>query len=145
MSSCRWVTTPSWLSGSLRHFLYSSSVYSCHFLLSSAFVRSLLFLSFIVHILVWNVSLISLIFLKKSLVFPFCCFPLSIVHLRRPSYVSLLFSGPLYSVGYIFAFLPCFSLVFFLQPLVRPPQATPLSSCFSFPLGWFWSPPPVQC
>ena len=41
------VITPSWLSGSLI-FLYSSSVYSCHlFLISSASVRSLLFLSFI--------------------------------------------------------------------------------------------------
>ena len=35
MSSCRWVTTPSWLSWSLRHLLYSS-VYNCHlFLISS--------------------------------------------------------------------------------------------------------------
>ena len=31
MSTSRWVSTPSWLSGSLRPFLYSSSVYSCHF------------------------------------------------------------------------------------------------------------------
>ena len=38
MSSCRWEITPSWLSESLRSFLYSSSVYSCHlFLMSSAF------------------------------------------------------------------------------------------------------------
>ena len=36
MSGSRWVITPSWLSGSLRSFLYSSSVYSCHlFLISS--------------------------------------------------------------------------------------------------------------
>ena len=33
MSGSRWVITPSWLSGSWRSFLYSSSVYSCHFLL----------------------------------------------------------------------------------------------------------------
>ena len=34
-----------------RPFLYSYSMYSCHvFLISSAFVRSLLFLSFIVSI-----------------------------------------------------------------------------------------------
>ena len=32
MSGCRWVITPSWLSGSWRSFLYSSSVYSCHLL-----------------------------------------------------------------------------------------------------------------
>ena len=37
MSSSRWVITPSWLSGSWRSFLYSSSVYSCHlFLISSS-------------------------------------------------------------------------------------------------------------
>ena len=48
MSGSRWVITPSWLFGSLRSFLYSSSVYSCHlFLLSSASVRSLTFLSFL--------------------------------------------------------------------------------------------------
>ena len=48
MSGTRWVTIPSRLSGSLRPFLYSSSMYSCHlFLISSASVRSLPFLSFI--------------------------------------------------------------------------------------------------
>ena len=37
MSDSRWLITPSWLSGSLRSFLYSSSVYPCHlFLISSA-------------------------------------------------------------------------------------------------------------
>ena len=37
MSGSRWMITPSWLSGSWRSFLYSSSVYSCHlFLISSA-------------------------------------------------------------------------------------------------------------
>ena len=30
MSDSRWVITPSWLSGSWRSFLNSSSVYSCH-------------------------------------------------------------------------------------------------------------------
>ena len=33
MSGYRWVATPSWLSGSWRSFLYSSSVYSCHLFL----------------------------------------------------------------------------------------------------------------
>ena len=37
MSGSRWVTTPSWLSGALRSFFNTSSVYSCHlFLISSA-------------------------------------------------------------------------------------------------------------
>ena len=34
MSASRWVTTSLWLSGSLRAFLSSYSVYSCHFFLS---------------------------------------------------------------------------------------------------------------
>ena len=33
MSVSRWVITPSWLAGSWRSFLYSSSVYSCHLFL----------------------------------------------------------------------------------------------------------------
>ena len=61
--------TPLWLSGSWRSFLYSSSVYSCHlFLISSASVRFIPFLSFIKPIFVWNVPLVSLIFLRRSLV-----------------------------------------------------------------------------
>ena len=49
MSGSRWVISPLWMSGSWRSLWYSSSVYSCHlFLISSASVRSLLFLSFIV-------------------------------------------------------------------------------------------------
>ena len=35
-----------------------------------------------------------------------------IVHLKRPSYRSLLFSGTLYAVGCIFSFVPYFSLLF---------------------------------
>ena len=52
------VITPSWLSGSLRSFLHSSSMYFCHlFLISSASVRSIPFLSFIVSIFAWHVPL----------------------------------------------------------------------------------------
>ena len=70
MSGSRWVITPSWLSGLWRYFLYSSSVYSCHlFLISSASVRSLPFLSFIEPTL-GEMFPWYLIFLKRSLVFP---------------------------------------------------------------------------
>ena len=75
MSGSGWVITLWWLSGSWRYFLYSYSVYSCHFfLISSASVRSIPFLSFIVPIFAWNVPLVSLIFLKRSLVFPILLF-----------------------------------------------------------------------
>ena len=61
MSGSRLVITPLWLSGSWRSFLYSSFVYSCYlFLLSSASVRSLPFLSFIMPIFAWNVPFVSL-------------------------------------------------------------------------------------
>ena len=71
----RWVITPLWLSRSLRSVLNSSSVYSCHpFLISFASFSSILFLSFIVPIFAWNVPLVSLIFLKRSLVFPVLLF-----------------------------------------------------------------------
>ena len=63
LSGSRWVITPSWLSRSWRSFLYSS-VYACHlFLISSASVRSIPFLSFSVPIFAWNVPLVYLIFL----------------------------------------------------------------------------------
>ena len=50
--------------------LFSSFVSSCLLLLiSSASVRSIPFLSFIVPIFAWNVPLVFLIFVKRSLVF----------------------------------------------------------------------------
>ena len=94
MSGSGWVTTPSWLSRSLRPFLYSSSVYYCHlFLISSASVinRSLLLLSFILPILAWNVPLMSLIFLKRSLVFSILLFSSIYLHCSfKKAFLSLL-------------------------------------------------------
>ena len=92
MSGSRWVITPSWLSGLWRSFLYSSSVYSCHlYLISSASVRSIPFLSFIVPVFSWNVPLVSLIFLKRSLVFPILLFSSISLHWsRRKAFFSLL-------------------------------------------------------
>ena len=123
MSCSRWVATPLWLSRSWKPFLYSSFVYSCHlFLISSTYVRSLPFLSFIVPILAWNVPLVSLIFLKRSLVSLIYFFSLflCITHLRRLSYLSFLFFGTLHSDGYIFFFLLCLWLLFFSQLFIRP-------------------------
>ena len=92
MSGSSPVITPSWLSGSWRSILYSSSVYSCHlFLISSASVRSISFLSFIEPIFAWNVPLVSLIFLKRSLVFPILLFSSISLHwLLRKAFLSLL-------------------------------------------------------
>ena len=75
MSGSKWVITPSWLSASLRSFLYSSSVYSFHlFLISSTSIRYLPFLFFIVPIFGWKFPLIFPILLKWSLIFPLLLF-----------------------------------------------------------------------
>ena len=109
MSGSRWMITPLLISGSWRSFLYSS-VYSCHlFLISYASLRSMPFLSFIVPIIAWNAPLVSLIFLKRSLVFLILFFSSISLHwsLERLSYLSLLFFGILHSDGYIFPFILC--------------------------------------
>ena len=149
MSGSRWVITPSWLSGSWRSFLYSFSVYYCHlFLISSASVRSIPFLSFIEPIFAWNVPLISLVFLKRSLVFPILLFSsISLPWMLRKAFLSLLailWNSAYNSNAYIFPFLLCFSLLFFLQLFVRPPQTANLLFCISFPWGCSWSLSPVQ-
>jgi len=122
MSGSRWVIILLWLSGLWRILLYSSSVYSCHlFLLSSASVSSIPFLSFIEPTFAWNIPMVSPIFFKRSLVFPILLFSYISLHDHwgRLSYLSLLFSETLHSNGCIFPFLLCFSLLFFLQLFVR--------------------------
>ena len=92
MCGSRWVITPLWLSGSWRSFFYSSSVYSCHlFFISFASVRYIPFLSFIEPLFAWNVPLVSLIFLKRSLVFPLLLFfSISLHWSLRRAFLSLL-------------------------------------------------------
>ena len=76
----------------IKSFLYSSSMYSYHlFLISSASVISLPFLSFIEPIFAWNVPLVSLIFLKTSLAFPILLFSSISLHWwLRKAFLSLL-------------------------------------------------------
>ena len=76
----------------VRSVLYSSSVYSCHlFLISSASVRSIPFLSFVEPIFAWNVPLVYLIFLKRSLDFPILLFSSISLHwLLRKAFLSIL-------------------------------------------------------
>ena len=83
--------TSSWLSGSWRSFLYSSSVYSCHlFLISSASLRSIPSVPYCAQF-AWNVPLVSLIFLTRSLVFPILLFSSISLHwLLRKAFLSLL-------------------------------------------------------
>ena len=62
-------------------FCIGFSVYSCHlFLISSASVRSIPFLSFTLPMFAWNIPLVSLISLKRSLVFPILLFSSIFLH-----------------------------------------------------------------
>ena len=72
--------------------MYSSSVYSYHlFLVYYTSVRSIPFLSFIIPIFAWNAPLVSLIFLKRSLVFPIPLFSsISLHRSLRKAFLSLL-------------------------------------------------------
>ena len=95
-------------------FLYSFSFYSCHlFLISSASVRSILFLSFIEPIFAWNVPLVSLIFLKIS----------TLSH----SIVFLYFFALITEEGFLIS--SCYSLELCIQ--------MGLSSLFSFAFHFF--------
>ena len=94
MSGSRWLITPSWLSGSWRSFFVH---FFCVFLppllklTSSASARSIPFLSFIDPIFAWNVPLVSLIFLKRSLVFPILLFASISLHWSlKKAFLSLL-------------------------------------------------------
>ena len=147
LAECEWSHHGDYL-GCEDLFLYSTSVYSCHlFLIFSASVRSIPFLSFIEPIFAWNVPLVSLILLKKSLVFPILLFSSISLHgSLKKAFLSLLaVLGTLHPDAYIFPFLLCFSLLFFPQPFVRPPQTAILLFCISFPWGWSWSLSPIQC
>ena len=99
MSGSRWVITPSWLYGSWRSFLYSSYVYSCHlFLISSASVRIIPFLSFIEPIFAWSVPQVSPIFLMRSVGYLYFSFQVICSYLlfqyRTPYNLVILLLGP---------------------------------------------------
>ena len=94
----------------------------------------------------WNVPMVSLILLKRSLVFPIllfssvCCCCCCTDLLGGFSYLSLLSFGTLPSGGHMFAFLLCLAPLFFSQLFVGPTQTAVLSFCICFSWGWFWSP-----
>ena len=92
MSGSKWVVTPPWLSWPWWPFLSSFSVYFCHlYLMYFASVSSIPFLSFTMPIFAWNAPLVSLIFLKRSLVFPILLFSSIYLHWSlRKAFLSLL-------------------------------------------------------
>ena len=97
------------------------------------------------HFFAWNVPLVSLIFLKSSLVFPILLFSSISLHwsLRNLSYLFLLFFGTLHSDGNIFPFLLCLLLLFLSQLFVRPSETIILPFCISL-FGEGFDHPPVE-
>ena len=146
MSGSRWVITPSW-SGSWRSFLYSSSVDSYHlFLISFASVSSIPFLFFIVLIFAWNVPLVFVIFLKRSLVFPILLFSSISLHWSlRKGFLSLLAS--LWNSAFKWVYLS-FSPLPFASLLSSAICKASSDNCFAFLhfffLGWSSSLTPIQ-
>ena len=125
-------------------FLYSPSVYSCRLFLIS-FVRSIPFLPFIEPIFAWNVPLVSLIFLKRSLFCPILLFSSISLHwsLRKPflSLLAILWNSAFKWVYLSFSPLLSASLLF--RAILRPPQTAILLFCISFSWGWSWPLSPV--
>ena len=147
-SGSRWVITPLWLHGSWRSFLYSSSVYLCHlFLIFFASDRSIPFLFFTMPVFTWNIPLVSLIFLKWSLVFPILLFSSVSLHWSlRKAFVCLLailWNSALNWEYLSVSPLPLASLL--LSAILRPLQTSILPFCISCSWRWSWSLPPVQC
>jgi len=122
--------------------------YACYlFLIYSPSVRSVQFLSFIEPIFAWNVSSVSIILLKRSLVFPILFFPsifFCIGHWGRLSYLSLQFFGTLHSRVYLsFSPLPFASLLF--TAVCMASSENHFAFLHFFFLGMGLSLPPVQC
>ena len=115
MSGSRSVITPSWLFGSWRSFLYSSSVYSCHlFLISSVYFRSIPSVLHFAHNCM-KCSLGISDFLKRSLVFPILLSSSISLHwLLRKAFLSLL--AILWNAAFKWVYLSFAPLLFFHFP-----------------------------
>ena len=99
------------------------------------------------HIFAWNVPLVSLIFLKRSLVFPILLF--SSISLRwslRKPFVSLL--ALLWNSAFKWVYLsfsPLLFASFLFTAICKTSSDTILLFCISFSWGWSCSLSPVQC
>ena len=119
-------------------FLYSSSVYSCHLILSSASVRSIPFLSFIEPIFAWNVPLVSLIILRRSLVIHILLFSSIFALITEEGFLisSCYFWNSAFKWVYISSSpLPLVSLLF--SAICKASLDNHFAFCISF--SWRWS------
>ena len=115
MSGSRWVIRPSMVIWVIKVFLYISSMYSCHLLLISyTSVGSICFCPLLCPSLQGNISMVSLIFLKWSLVFPILLLSSISLHcsLRKSFFSSPCCSLELWiqmSLSFLYSFPFCFS------------------------------------
>ena len=126
---------------------FGSSLYSFYLLLIfSAYVRSIAFLSFIEPIFEWNVPLVSLIFLKRTLVFPILLFSSVVVVVvvlhwsYRKGFLSLLailWNSAFKWVYLCFSPLPFTSLLF--TATCKASSDSHFAFCIFFSWGWSWS------
>ena len=91
--------------------------------------------------------MMSLIFLKRSLVFPILLFSSISLHCSlKKAFLPLLVI--LWDSAFRWLCLcccHCLLLLFISQLFVRPLQTTILPCCISFSWGWFWSRPSIPC
>ena len=150
ISSSRWLTKPSWLSGSLRSFLYSSFLYSYHlFLIIFASVRSYCFCPLScpsLHEVFLDISsfLEEISSLSHSVIFLY----LFALFIKEGLLVSPCHSLELciqLGLSFPFSLAFCFSS-FFSSSGRRSKTSSDNHFVFlhSFSWGWFWSLPPVQ-
>jgi len=147
MSGFEWETTPLWLPRLLTSFLYNFSVFYFHlFLISSASTWSLLFLSFIVSIFGWNATFVSLIFLKRSLVFPILLFFSISLHCSlKKAFLHLLAILWNSAFDWVYLFLSPFLLASHLPSAICKAFSENLFAfLYIFSIGTICSLPPVQ-
>ena len=145
MSGSRWVTTPSWLSQSLRAFLVALL---CSLPASSSFLLLLLgpvcfcplVCSSLCEVFRWYLHVHQKISsLAQSVIFLyFFSFFIEEGLLISPCY----FWELCIQLGMSFPFSLAFCFSSFLS-CAKTPQTATLPSCISSSLGWFWSLPPV--
>ena len=103
-------------------------------------------MSFILPIFEWNVPLVSLIFLKRSPVFPILLFSSISLHcsLRKAlSLLAILWNSVFRWVYLFFYSLPFTSLL--LLAICKTYSDNHFAFLHFFSWGWSWSLPPLQC
>ena len=142
-SGSRWVTTPSWLSGSWRSFYVFLLPLLNIFCLCSVHTIYVLYCGCLCMkcSLVISNFLEEISSLSRSIVFLY--FFALITEEAFLSLLAILWNSAFKWV-YLFFFLLCLSLLFFSQLFVSPPLTAIFPFSISFSWGWSCSLPPVQ-